>query len=157
MQIVALVIVLVWLLVSVVSLLEFYTYCLILGDVQISVTYGQGPSHQCLHNNDDVTLTCTINPLSNVVKWYHDTTKMVTCSNIKDYCVIIGGTSAYPRHNFTSSFANGEFTLRINPVSPGTDAGIYKCEHGGPSDGDSVSIEACGRFSCSSHTFSSIR
>ena len=126
----------------------FYTQFLISGDVQISVIYGQEPSHQCLYDNDDVTLTCTVNPLNTVVGWFHGTTSMVTCSNIVDnVCITVGGTT-YPRHIFSSVVSNREFSLRINPVSPGTDAGVYKCEHGGASDSASLTLDACGRFPC---------
>ena len=53
---------------------------------------------------------------------------------------------------YTFSFSSaGEFTLRINPVSPATDAGVYKCEHGGPSDSASVTLDACGRCLCIFH------
>ena len=129
----------------VVSYLVFITRFLISGDVQISVSYGQQPSHQCLHDNDDVTLTCTVHPLKTVVKLYHTTILMVTCSNAVDVCFIVGGSEAYPRHNFTSSISNGEFILRINPISPDTDAGVYTCEHGGASESASVTLDACGR------------
>ena len=118
---------------------------LISGDVQISVSYGQESSHQCLHDNDDVTLTCRVNPLTTVIDWYHDTTFMQYCSNLFDKCKLPGGTT-YPRHSFSSSISNGMFALRINPVSPGTDAGIYRCAHGGAADSDSVTLDACGKF-----------
>ena len=118
---------------------------LILGDVQISVTYGQEPSHQCLHNNDDVTLTCTVNPLTTLIIWSHYANDMVTCSSTNDdQCIPAAGTS-YTRHLFSSVVSNGEFSLRINPVSPGTDAGVYTCEHGGASDSASVTLTACGK------------
>ena len=42
---------------------------------------------------------------------------MGICSNHVNTCVFAGGTTADLRHNFTSSVANGEFTLHINPVS----------------------------------------
>ena len=126
-----------------------YCFVLISGDVQISVTYGQEPSHQCLHDNDDVTLTCTVNPLTNVVDWYHDTTYLVSCSNTIDLCLTSDGTD--PR--YTSSISDREFTLRINPVSPSTDAGVYKCEQGF-GDSDSITIYACGKFQlCFTHIF----
>ena len=126
---------------------------LISGDVQISVTYGQEPSHQCLHDNDDVTLTCTVNPLTNTVDWYHDTTYLVSCiihtiglGHIP-LCFRPDGTTD-PR--YTPSISDRESTLRINPISPGTDAGVYTCKHGG--DSDSITIDACGKFqSCFTH------
>ena len=115
------------------------------GDVQISVTYGHEPSDQCLHDNDDITVTCTVNPLSNLVDWLYDTTRMVTCSNTKNnQCIYFNGET-YPRYTFSSVVSNGEFTLHINPVSPDTDAGVYTCEHGGPSDSASATLAACGR------------
>ena len=123
----------------------FYIHFLNAGDVQISVTYGQRPSHLCLHDNDDVTLTCTVNPLTRIVNWLYGTTLMVTCSNLADICIPAVGTTL-PRHNFSVSVSNGQFTLRINPVSPDTDAGVYMCEHGGASDSDSVTLDACGKF-----------
>ena len=49
----------------------------------------------------------------------------------------------YPRYTISSVVSNGEFSLRINPVSPATDAGVYKCEHGGASA--SVTLAACGK------------
>ena len=128
-----------------VSFLVFYTYCLILGDVQISVTYGQEPSHQCIHDTDDVTLICTVNSLTNIVLWYHGSSLMATCSNTADICIPSVGTP-FVRHTFSSSVSIGEFTLRINPVSSSTDAGVYKCEH--YDESSTVSLDACGRFPC---------
>ena len=112
------------------------------GDVQISVLYGQEHSHQCLQDNDDVILTCTVNPLTDSVAWYHDTTYLITCSNNIDFCVTPGGTTD-PR--YTSSISDREFTLHLNPVSAAIDAGVYKCQHG-ESDSDSVTLDACGRL-----------
>ena len=63
-----------------------------------------------------------MNPLTNVVDWYHDTTYLVSCSNTIDLCLTSDGTD--PRYK--SSISDREFTLRINPVSPDTDAGTYK-------------------------------
>ena len=118
------------------------------GDVRISVTYGHESSHQCLYdNNDDVTLTCTVNPLTTLIDWYHDTTNIQYCSNLNGNCRPPGGTTTNPRHTFSSSISNGVFTLSINPVIPGTDAGVYKCEHGSAADSDSVTLDACGKFS----------
>ena len=84
---------------------------------------------------------------------YHDTNYMGICSNYVNTCVLAAGTTADLRHNFTSSFANGEFTLHahINPVSQVNDAGVYKCAYGGPSDSASVTLEACGKFPCILH------
>ena len=70
---------------------------------------------------------------------------MVTCSKVIDRCFAAGGTTTDPRHIFGSVVSNGEFSLRINPVSPDTDAGVYKCEHGGASDSASVILDACGK------------
>ena len=131
--------------------LVFNERFLISGDVQISVIYGKEPSYQCLIDNNDITLTCTVNILENVVKWYHDTTYMGTCSNHINLCIPAGGTTANLRHNFTSSVANGEFTLRINPVSSDNDTGVYKCAHGGLSDSATVTFEACGKCPCILH------
>ena len=93
-----------------------------------------------------------MNPLTNVVDWYLDTTYLASCSNTKDLCLTPGGTTD-SRYMYTSSISDREFTLRINPVSPITDAGVYKCEHGfGDSDG--ITIDACGKFqSCFTHIF----
>ena len=126
---------------------------LVSGDVQISVSYGQESSRQCLHDNDDVTLTCTVNPLTTLLNWYHDTTNIQYCSNFNGNCRPPGGTTTNPRYTFSSSISNGMVTLRINPVSPGTDAGVYKCEHGGAADSDSVTLDACGKFHCILHIF----
>ena len=120
---------------------------LVSGDVRMSVAYEQESSHLCLHDNDDVTLICTVNPLTTLIDWYHDTTSMQYCSNLNGNCRPPGGTENNPRHIFSSSISNGMFTLRINPVSPGTDAGVYKCEHGSAADSDSVTLDACGKFS----------
>ena len=102
----------------------FYTQFLISGDVQISVTYGQETSHQCLQDNDDVTLTCTVNPLTTLIIWSHNANDMVTCSNTyDDQCIPATGTS-YTRHFFSSVVSDGEFTLRLKYVFPDTDAGV---------------------------------
>ena len=83
-----------------------------------------------------------MNPLSNVVEWLHDATRIAICSNTdNDLCLPYGETN--PRQTYSSLVSNGEFTLRINPVSPDTDAGVYTCEHGGPSD--SATLAACGK------------
>ena len=119
---------------------------LISGDVHISVSYGQEPSYQCLHDNDNVTLTCTVNPLTNIIDWYHNTTFIQYCSNFNGNCRPPGGTTTNPSHIFSSSISNGMFTLRINSVLPGTDAGVYTCKHGGAVDSASVTIVACGKF-----------
>ena len=115
----------------------------------MSVTYGQEPSPQCLQNNDDVTLTCIVNPLTRTVDWFYDKTLMTTCSIQADnMCFRLDGTTVNPRRFFSTSLQSNyvEFTIRINPVSPYTDAGVYKCEHYGESD--SVTLDACGRFPC---------
>ena len=78
---------------------------------------------------------------------------MGICSNHENICIFAGGTTADLRHNFTSSVANGEFALRINPVSPVNDAGVYKCAHGGPNDSASVTLEACGKFPLVFYTY----
>ena len=70
---------------------------------------------------------------------------MVTCSKVIDRCFAAGGTTTDARHIFGSVVSNREFSLRLNTVSPGIDAGIYKCEHGGPSDSASVNLDACGK------------
>ena len=111
------------------------------GEVQIRVTYGQKPSHQCLHNNDDVTLTCTVNPLESQVKWLNETTNIGRCI-ANGICVHDGDIDTI---KYTFSFSSpGEFRLRINPVSPATDDGVYTCEHEG--DSASITIDACGKF-----------
>ena len=126
----------------------FKVNVLISGDVQISVIYGQDPSHQCLHNNDDVTLTCTVNPLNDRVKWLNETTSIGRCSKYGT-CFHDGGIDTM---KYTFSFSSpGEFRLRINPISPATDAGVYKCEHEGVSA--SVTLDACGRFPCIFFTY----
>ena len=131
----------------VVSFIAFYTYFLNAGDVQISVTYGKEPSHQCLHVNDDVTLTCQVNPLENVVEWLHGSTRMVTCSNHRDNtCLPYGGEDTFPRHTFSSDVSNKQFTLHIDSLIPDTDAGVYVCEHGGYTESASVTLDACGKF-----------
>ena len=121
----------------------FHTHFLISGDVQISVTYGQESSHQCLQDNDDITLICTVNPLTTMIIWYKETTNIGRC-NTYGFCVHDGDIDTI---KYTFSFTSpGEFTLRINPVSPANDAGVYTCEHGGASDSASVSLDACGKF-----------
>ena len=70
---------------------------------------------------------------------------MVTCTSTNDdQCMPAAGTS-YTRHFFSSVVSDGEFTLRINSVSPSTDAGVYTCKHGGLSDSASVTLDACGK------------
>ena len=119
---------------------------LISGEVQIIVTYGREPSHQCLHDNDDVTLTCTVNPVENIVEWLNETTNIGRC-NTNGFCVHDGDIDTI---KYTFSFSSpGEFRLRKNPISPGTDAGVYKCEHEGVSA--SVTLDACGKFPCIFH------
>ena len=102
---------------------------------------------QTNYNNDDVPLTCTVNPLESQVKWLNETTNIGRC-NTNGFCVHDGDIDTM---KYTFSFSSpGGFTLRINPVSPATDAGVYKCEHEG--DSDSVTIDACGKFqSCFKH------
>ena len=86
-----------------------------------------------------------MNPLATFIFWSHNANDMVTCSNTNDdQCLPATGTS-YTRHFFSSVVSDGEFTLRINPVSPGTDAGAYTCKHGGLSDSASVTLDACGK------------
>ena len=117
--------------------------CIVSGEVHISVSYGQEQSYQCLLD-EDVTLTCTVTPLLKVVKWYHGETYLGQCSNQRDLCVPAGGGGTDSNYNFASDVSNKQFTLHINPVSPDTDAGTYKCQHEGESD--SVTLEACGKF-----------
>ena len=89
--------------------------------------------------NDEATLICTVNSSTNTVQWYYDTTLMATCS-------LPSVGTAFDRYLFSSSVSIEEFTLRINPVSSSTDAGINKCEH--YDDSAVVTLDACGRFSC---------
>ena len=109
------------------------------------MSYGPEPSHQCLRYNEDVTLACTVNPLTTVVEWLRDKTLMATCSNHANMCIPAAGSTIDQRLNFSSEVSKREFTLRINPVAPGTDAGTYSCEHG--VDSASMTIAACGRLS----------
>ena len=68
---------------------------------------------------------------------------MVPGNNTHDICLPATGTS-FTRHNISSVISNKELTLRLNPVSPDTDAGVYKCKH--RSESACLTLEASGRF-----------
>ena len=72
---------------------------------------------------------------------------MVTCSShLDNTCFPYGGADTFPRHTFSSDVSNKQFTLHVDSVIPGTDAGVYVCEHGGYTDSASVTLDACGKF-----------
>ena len=98
---------------------------------------------QCLQENGAVTLTCTVNPLTNAVEWRLNSVLKATCSNFADSTCLYPGGSTDSRYTFSSVVANGQFTFKIDPVST-TDAGEYKCVHS--TESKTVTLDVCGKL-----------
>ena len=119
------------------------------GDIQISFKdAGTNQDLQCLQDGLSVKLTCTVNPLSTIVRWSKDGSTQATCLNTANNCGSPGDVDG--RYSFTSDYQTGEFYFTINTVNTTVDKGTYQCKHSTETK-DKV-IDACGKC----HEISSI-